>query len=112
MSMNPFRGKTQYFEFGPRAADQIERLIKAVEGTPPIGETSIAQNVKALLLMVGELGSVPSNLKLQLDKLDLIHGLLSDIVSSDPEKIKELAAKVRAVREKLQTSVDNQTKGD
>lgn len=111
MMSNPFRKpQVQHFEFGPESAKQIERLIKAVSDNPPIGETSVAQKLDAIIEMLRSQANVAADLALVKEELSIVHGLLDDLVNADPEKIKELAASVKAVREKLQTSVDNQTK--
>lgn len=111
MSINSFR-KTRYFEFGAQAAAQVERLIQAVSGNPPIGETSVAQKLDAIIAMQQQF---EVRLGLLESRTEIIHGLVSDLVTSlttDPEKINELAARVKAVREKLKSSVDSQTKGE
>jgi len=108
MSMNPFRGKTQYFEFGPESADQIERLIKAVSDAPPIGETSVAQKLDAIIAMLQAQANVATDLALVKEELSTVHQLLADLVDGDPEKIKEITDAVRSVKEKLKSSVDKQ----
>jgi len=85
---------------------------EALKGTPPIGETTIAQKLDAIVEMLRSQAGVAPQLDLIKEELSTIHGLIADLVSADPEKIEEVTARIKAVREKLQTSVDNQTKGD
>jgi len=110
MSMNPFRGKTQFFEFGPDAALQIERLISAVKERDA---ESLSQKLDTANQKLAELANTISLME---TRLETVHSLVFDLVTSlttDPEKITQLAAQVKAVREKLKSSVDaQQTKGD
>lgn len=73
---------------------------------------AILKNQTTIIDMLSPLGSVPNTLGLMEPRLETIHGLLADFASADPEKIKELAATVKAARERLKTSLDNQQKGD
>lgn len=101
--------QTQYFEFGRDSALQIEQLIKAVKDS---NDLSLHQKLDAVIEMLRTQADVATNLALVREQLNIIHGLIADIASADPEKIKELAASVKTVREKLQTSVDKQPEGD
>ena len=109
MMSNPFRKpQVQYFEFGHESALQIERLIKAVSDNLPIGDTSIAQKLNAIIEMLRAQANVATDLALVKEELSTVHGLLADLVSADPEKIKEITNAVRSIKEKLQTSVNSQ----
>jgi hypothetical protein len=93
--------------------EAIIRLTDAVNklAGPPIGETSIEQKLDVIIDMLSPLGSVPSGVGLLQTRLETIHGLIMDL-STDPEKLAEATAAIKAVREKLQTSIDKQTEGD
>lgn len=54
---------------------------EALKGTPPIGETSIAQKLDAIIAMLQPLGSVPAELGLAKSELETIHGLIFDLVN-------------------------------
>lgn len=76
MSMNPFRGRTQYFEFGRESSLQIERLIKAVSDAPPIGETSLSQKLDAIIDMQKQFEIRFTQLE---SRTETIHGLIFDL---------------------------------
>lgn len=80
---------------------------EAMKDTPPIGGTSTAQKLDAIIEMLRSQANVAADLALVKEELSTIHGLIVDL-GTDPEKIAEAAAKVKAVREKLQTSIDKQ----
>lgn len=109
--MNPFHRppKVQYVEFGPQSSAQIERLIKALDGSS-IGETMIKQDLRAIIEMLKPQTPVPATMELIKDELSTVHELVFNLASADPEKIQQLAESVKTVREKLKTSVDKQTK--
>jgi len=76
---------------------------------PPIGETTIAQKLEAIIDMQKQ---IDNRMALQDTRLETMHGLLADLVAAltdDPEKIKEITDAVRSVKEKLKSSVDSQT---
>lgn len=85
MSMNPFSRKVLYFEFGPHASAQIERLINAVEGNPPIGHTTTAQKLDAITEMLRPLGALPGQLIQIREDLSIIHGLILELDSPPPQ---------------------------
>lgn len=89
-----------------------ERTKQWSETSAPIGETATGQKLDAIIEMLRAQAGVAADLALVKEQLNTIHGLIADLASADPEKIKELAGSVKAAREKLQTSLDNQQKGD
>ena len=84
---------------------------EALKGAPPIGGTSIAQKLDAIVDMLRSQAGVAADLALVKEELSTVHALIVDL-ATDPEKLNEAVLAVRAIREKLKTSVDNQTKGD
>lgn len=78
----------------------IEQLIEGVKDGSDAKLDQIIQTLQPV-----------ADLPFMRQELSTIHGLISDLVA-DPEQIKELTAKVKAQREKLQTSLNNQQEGD
>jgi len=65
-------------EFLNKCLKAYEERTKALKGTPPIGETSIAQKLEAIIDMLKPLGSVPGDLGFAREEISLIHGLLAN----------------------------------
>ena len=86
----------------------ITRFLELLEGRPPIGETSVAQDVKALLEMVQSLQQTVADVPFIKEELSTVHQLVADLSTADQQQINQLAAQVRILREKLQTSIDKQ----
>lgn len=81
----------------------IEQLIEVVKDGGS-GNAKLDQILQTLLPV--------ADIPLMRQELSTIHGLIADMASADPEKIKQLAASIKATREKLQTSLNNQQEGD
>lgn len=92
-------------------SDSTKRFLRELFGES-IGSPSAATKLDAIIEMLRAQSGVAADLALVKEQLNTIHGLLAGLESADPDKIKELAASVKSVREKLQTSIDNQPKGD
>jgi len=69
----------------------------------PIGETSIAQKLDAIIEMLRAQANVAADLALAKAELSIIHGLVVDL-SADPEKAKELSERIRKQVEALQSA--------
>jgi len=57
---------------------------EALKGQPPIGETSIKQDVLAIIEMLKPLGPVPGDLGFAREEISTIHGLLANPPQPEP----------------------------
>jgi hypothetical protein len=61
---------------------------EALKGTPPIGETSIKQDLLAIIDMLKPLGPVPGNVGFIKEEQSIIHGLIFDLTKTLPPQQK------------------------
>ena len=72
-----------------------------------------AKRFDTIIEMLRAQSGVPAQINLIKEELSLIHGLVADLASGgDPEKLDQITQNIKTVRERLQASVDRQTKGE